>query len=256
MKLPKLRSPVPPPFSCCPLLVPTLIHALAPAPPPPLWSRPLQRIPLLRTFLRATSLLAPPPLFWSRPPALRPRPSASHLLPPLLHRSSPARGWSSGVSSRSALVCGWAGWLPGGPEMDAVAAGGAVRGLRNPWSNPLQRKKGWLPSGAFLFCAAQNTIERPQRSACSGGRWGWGRCPGLHPAEAGLHVAAPDPPCRARSSASGNSDPRARYRPSIISGPTSFWMLLRGLLEFEALTWLPACASRYLTALPNRCARL
>ena len=53
--------------------------------------------------------------------------------------------------------------------MDAVAAGGAVRGLHNPWSNPLQRKKGWLPGGAFLFCAVQNTIVRPERCACSGG---------------------------------------------------------------------------------------
>lgn len=132
LKVPKLRSPVLPPFSCCPLLVPTLIHALAPAPPPPLWSRPLQRIPLLRTFLRATSLLAPPPLFWSRPPALRSPPLGLPSPAPLLHHSSPAPGWSSGVSSRSAAVCGWAGWLPGDPEMDAVAAGGAVRRLHNP----------------------------------------------------------------------------------------------------------------------------
>lgn len=92
--------------------------------------------------------------------------------------------------------------------------------------------------------------------AGGGGVEGGARCPGLHPAEAGLHVAAPDPPCRARSSASRNTDLRARYRPSIISGPPSLWMLLRGLLEFEALTWLPASASRYLTALLNRCARL
>ena len=32
--------------------------------------------------------------------------------------------------------------------------------------------------------------------------------------------------------------------------------LLRGLLEFEAFTWVPASASRYLTALLDKCARL
>ena len=50
---------------------------------------------------------------------------------------------------------------------DAAAARGAARGLRNSWSSPLQRKKGWLPCGAFLFCAASNTMGRPQGCSCS-----------------------------------------------------------------------------------------
>jgi len=82
LKVPKLRSPVSPPFSCCPLLVPTLIHALAPAPPPPLWSR------RSSASLSCAPSFAPPassPLpFCSSHVRLhsRPRPSASHLLPP------------------------------------------------------------------------------------------------------------------------------------------------------------------------------